>query len=43
MAVVEQPRIRVFLLENGTRVAHQFVQAEVDAFLADNASSSLVR
>jgi hypothetical protein len=40
---VEQPKIRVFLLANGKRVAHQFVQAQVDAFLADNSGSSLVR
>lgn len=40
---VEQPRIRIFLLANGKRVAHQFVQAEVDAFLSDNSGSTLVR
>jgi hypothetical protein len=40
---VEQPRIRIFLLANGKRVAHQFVQAQVDAFLLDNSGSTLVR
>ena len=40
---IEQPRIRIFLLANGKRVAHQFVQSQVDAFLADNSGSSLVR
>jgi len=36
-------RIRVFLLADGTRVGKQMTQAEVDAFLAANAGSSLVR
>ncbi len=40
---IEQPRIRVFLLSDGTKVAHQFVEAQVTAFLADNAGSTLVR
>ena len=40
---LEQPRIRIFQLSNGTKVAHQFVQSQVDAFLADNSGSTLVR
>jgi len=40
---VEQPRIRIFQLEDGTRVAHQFVQSQVDQFLADNSGSTLIR
>ena len=40
---VEQPRIRIFLMQDGTKVGHQFTQAQTDAFLADNAGSSLVR
>jgi len=40
---VEQPRIRIFQLANGKRVAHQFVQSQVDQFLSDNAGSTLVR
>jgi len=40
---VEQPRIRIFLLANGKRVAHQFVQSQVDQFLSDNSGSTLVR
>jgi hypothetical protein len=40
---VEQPRIRIFQLANGKKVAHQFVKSQVDKFLANNSGSSLIR
>jgi|TARA_B110000483_G_scaffold243152_1_gene331575 hypothetical protein len=41
--MAEQPRIRIFELQDGTRVGKQLLNAEVAVFLAANAGSTLIR